>query len=62
VDKSKTFRLELIPFSRLIDLFFLTESLFQVNLKAVGQVQEIAQHIGELLFEFQLLLSGLLLV
>src|SRR5579884_1750912 len=54
--------LHLLPRPGCIHLLFVTKGLFQVHLKAVRQIQQIAQHIGKLFFEFKTLLSRLLLI
>jgi hypothetical protein len=52
----------LFPCSGLVGLLLLAEGFFQVDLKTIGQVQEIAEDIGKFLFESTLVLLCLLAV
>src|SRR6266568_2894215 len=56
---AKTF---LLPCSGLVDLLLLAEGFFQVDLKTIGQIQEITEDIGKFLFESNLVLLCLLAI
>src|SRR5450755_3375369 len=52
----------LLPGTCLVDLFFSAKGALQIDLESVRQVQQVAQYIGKLLFQGQLLRAGLLVV
>src|SRR5215471_5478236 len=54
--------LPLFPSSRLVDLLFSTESLFQIDLETVRQVQEVAEYIGEFFFQGDIAWSCMLFI
>src|SRR5689334_22445872 len=61
-DSRSTSNAGLFPDSRLIDLLFRAKGRFEIDAEAIGEVKQVAQHVGELFVQRDVALLRRLIV